>query len=115
MGRRIFFAVAFLVAMAVLTRWSGALDAVELKSSYAGAWVALGATAILAGIIDGRWWVLLLPAVTWVVVWLPGTSSEALGYWTVFGVPILFAGLLLGVVARRLWATVTRRHRLPAC
>lgn len=114
MGRRIFFVVAFLVAMAVLTRLSGALDAVELKTSYAGAWVALGATAMLAGIIGGRWWLLLLPAITWVVVWLPETSSEALGYWTIFGVPNLFAGLLLGVVVRKLWASVTARQRLPA-
>jgi hypothetical protein len=104
----VFFTAGFLLLMAALTRWTRWLDSVELHTSYEGAWLALGAAAVLAGVLEGRWWVLFLPAVTWLVVWAPGLDPEARAYFLIFGVPVTFIGLLLGVAGRASWMALRR-------
>lgn len=100
MTRRLLFSVAFLGLIAVLTRWTGWMDAVESRASYEFAWLTLGAVGLMTGLFEGRWWVLTLPFVTWVVVWVPGLDGLARAYFLFFGVPVLFVGLLLGVLVR---------------
>jgi membrane-anchored protein YejM (alkaline phosphatase superfamily) len=58
---------------------------------------------VLAGLVEGRWWILVLAPVTWLVVWTPGLDDEASGYFLIFGVPVTFLGLLIGVAARASW------------
>jgi hypothetical protein len=93
---------AFLALIVLLTRSSAFLDQVEANTSYVASWVVLGGICVLVGLIEGRWWVLLLAPLTWLVVWVPGFDSEQSSYALVFGVPALFLGLLLGVAVR--WA-----------
>jgi hypothetical protein len=106
--RRLLFTVAFLGLMAALTRWTRWFDWVELHTSYEGAWLSLGAAAMLVGVVEGRWWVLPLPALTWLVVWTPGMDPEARAYLFVLGIPVTFAGLLVGVAGRAWWRAAKR-------
>ena len=107
--RRVLFTLGFLVLVAALTRWSSFLDDAEVRTSYEGSWVILAGICALAGFVEGRWWVLLLPPLTWVAVWAPGLTGEQRGFFLVFGVPSLFIGLLVGVMARSVLRATRRR------
>jgi hypothetical protein len=105
-ARRTFVTAFTLLSVALFTRWTDALDGVELQSSYEASWLVVTALCACVGLLEGRWWVLLLAPLMWAVVWTPGLDAEARGYFLVFGVPAALLGLLAGVAMRKIarWA-----------
>jgi hypothetical protein len=104
---RILVTGAFAALLNAVVR-SDALDRVELATSYEGTWLAFGGLFAVAGFAEGRWWVLLLTPLAW-LIFLPLTDAEGLEYALIFGVPSAFIGLGLGVAARRVAAHLRRR------
>ena len=101
MTRKVLVSALTLLGVAALSRWTNALDLVETKSSYEAAWLVLTAFTCCVGLLEGRWWVVLLSPVIWLAVWVPGLAADQRGYFLIFGVPAVALGFLTGVTARK--------------